>query len=105
MTVGRGPGDRRQSSLTIRIQTSKIYVLNTKLTLLLDDGLISRAKDEARRRGTSLSKMVADYFRGVSAHAKGEDSLPRMTGSLLGSLKGKRADREAYRRHLEEKYR
>ena len=39
----------------------------TKLTLRLDEGLIERAKREARKRGTSLSGMVAGYFQGITA--------------------------------------
>ena len=81
----------------------------TKLTLRLDEGLIENAKKEARNRGTSLSQMVADYFRGIQSRetsAKGSArSLPPVTASLLGSLKGRNLDRTQYRRHLEEKYR
>lgn len=34
----------------------------TKLTLRIDETLIEQAKGEARRRGTSVSRLVADYF-------------------------------------------
>ena len=77
----------------------------TKLTLSLEPALIDRAKKEARRRGTSLSAMVADYFRGMAARPGGGEALPPLTRSLFGSLKGKKADRDVYRRHLEAKYR
>jgi hypothetical protein len=75
--------------------------MDTKLTLRLDEELIVRAKTEARNRGSSLSKMVADYFRGITATRKKSD-LPPVTAKLLGSLRG--ADAANYRRHLEEKY-
>lgn len=39
--------------------------MTTKLTLSLDDQVISRAKKIARQRGKSLSKMVEEYFRSI----------------------------------------
>jgi len=78
----------------------------TKLTLRLDEGLIDRAKREARKRGMSLSRMVTGYFQGItSADQNRERSLPPATAALLGSLRGHKVSREDHRRHLEEKYR
>lgn len=37
--------------------------MKSKLTLRLDDRLKERAKELARERGTSVSKIVEDYFR------------------------------------------
>ena len=79
--------------------------METKLTLRLDQGLIKNAKREARIRGTSLSQMVADYFRGIQSREGSGKGLPPVTASLLGSLKGRNLDRAQYRRHLEGKYR
>jgi hypothetical protein len=83
--------------------------METKLTLRLDDELIESAKREARNRGTSVSQMVADYFRGIqSRKTSPRDSrkpLPPVTASLHGSLKGHKLDRTDYRRYLEEKHR
>lgn len=76
--------------------------METKLTLRLDEELIGRAKKEARSRGSSLSKMVAGYFRGITTSRKTSD-LPPVTARLLGSLRG--ADAADYHRHLEEKFR
>jgi hypothetical protein len=78
--------------------------METKLTLRLDEGLIKSAKKEARHRGTSLSEMVADYFRGMNSRRNTRTGLPPITASLRGSLKGKKLDRGQYRRRLEEKY-
>ena len=78
--------------------------MDTKLTLRLDEKLIGQAKREARKRGISVSKMVADYFWGISAPRGIDEALPPATGALLGSLRGKKADREDYRRHLVEKH-
>lgn len=78
--------------------------METKLTLRLDEKLIGQAKREARKRGTSVSKMVADYFWGISVPRRTGEVLPPATSVLLGSLRGKKADREDYRRHLVEKH-
>jgi len=79
--------------------------MHTKLTLSLEPALINQAKKEARRRGSSLSGMVADYFRGMVAQPGSDKTLPPLTRSLFGSLKRKKVDRDDYRRHLEAKYR
>lgn len=80
--------------------------MTTKLTLRLDANLVGRAKTEARKRGTSLSKMVADYFRAISIRdGKTGVPLPPVTEALLGSLRGQSISRDDYRKHLEEKYR
>jgi len=78
--------------------------MNTKLTLRLDERLIGQAKKEAHKRGTSVSKMVADYFRGIGSRGKTPGALPPITSRLLGSLRGSKTGRGDYRRHLEEKY-
>ena len=36
--------------------------MQTKLTLRMDDELIARAKAHAKKRGKSVSQLVADYF-------------------------------------------
>ncbi|MGA3169983.1 MAG: DUF6364 family protein [Chthoniobacteraceae bacterium] len=83
--------------------------METKLTLRLDQALIESAKKEARNRGASLSQMVADYFRGIQSRNSSSNgsgrTLPPVTASLLGSLRGRNLDRSQYRRHLEKKYR
>jgi hypothetical protein len=80
--------------------------MDTKLTLRLDEKLIEEAKREARTRGTSVSKMVAAYFRSLGSKApKMDAALPPATASIFGSLHGKGIDRAEYRKHLEKKYR
>jgi len=36
--------------------------MQTKLTLRLEETLIEQAKQEAKKRGLSLSKIVSEYF-------------------------------------------
>lgn len=80
----------------------------------MDDELIEAAKAEAARRGTSLSRLVAELFQslraplgeGGSGLGDGEDgpALGLRTTRLLGSLRGAGVDEDAYRRHLESKH-
>jgi len=84
----------------------------TKLTLRMDETLIEEAKKEARRRGTSVSRLVADYFerlerlRGHRGHrGQIEDDLPPITRRLHGIAAGSDLTEEDYYRHLEEKHR
>ena len=79
--------------------------MQTKLTVRLDDRLIRQAKAFARRRGTSVSKMIAGYFELLDVrHEEPTDSLPPTVRSLKGCMRGASVDREDYHRHLEEKY-
>jgi hypothetical protein len=78
--------------------------MDAKLTLRLEEKLIDQAKDEARKRGTSVSKLVAAYFRSLDPRTpKTIPSYPPITSKLVGALRGN-LDPEDYRKHLEEKY-
>lgn len=81
-------------------------IVQTKLTLRLDHALVRRAKAYARRSGKSVSGMVADFFALLDAGQRdaGDTDLTPNVRSLLGALKGTRADEEDYRRYLDEKY-
>jgi hypothetical protein len=82
-----------------------MYVMHTKLTLRLDDTLVERAKQEAARRGKSVSRMFADYIDSLRPDAKRARNLPPVTASLRGVLRGRRVSVADYRKHLREKYR
>ncbi len=86
-----------------------------KLTLSVDETVVERAKEFARRRGTSVSALVERFLdalatpgrltpRRGTAPASGPP-LPPVTARLAGLLRGAKVDRETYRRHLDEKYR
>ena len=80
--------------------------MQTKLTLRLDQDLIRSAKEYSARTGKSLSQIVADYFLLIQQsklenHAQ---SLPPITQSLKGALKGTSISEDDYRDYLEEKY-
>jgi hypothetical protein len=48
--------------------------MKSKLTLRLDERLKERAKQLAEERGTSVSKIVEDYFRLLLREPNGDDS-------------------------------
>jgi len=81
--------------------------LHTKLTLRLDDGLIEKTKKIAKARNSSLSEMVAEFFKSITGSYSGEVTtspvLTEVTG-ILGGKYGPKALRSSYRRHIEEKY-
>lgn len=84
--------------------------MHTKLTLRLEERLIVRAKNWARKRGVSLSQAVASLFEQLSA--EGEGNLSPWTEKLVGAARRKKrrrfsdeAVRRSYLDHLEEKHR
>ncbi len=80
--------------------------MQTKLTIRVDDRLISRAKVHARETGKSLSQLVADYFAILENTSTSDvDNLPPITRELCGALADARVDEADYREHLAEKYR
>ena len=81
-----------------------MYVMNTKLTLRLDDGLIRQAKTAAEKRGKSVSQMVAEFFSTLGERTKPAPEYPPLTASLKGVLRDKPVDEGAYKRHLREKH-
>ena len=77
--------------------------MNTKLTLRLDDRLISSAKRHSAETGRSISQLVADFFTLIEIEA-GEVEATSRVRSLRGVLAGSSLDTSDYKRHLEEKY-
>jgi hypothetical protein len=57
-----------------------VNAMKSKLTLRLDDDLKEQAKRFAKRRGTSVSQLVEDYFRLLQARggqeAPADDTRP-----------------------------
>ena len=85
--------------------------MQTRLTLQMDDKLVALAKAHAKKRGKSVSQLVADYFKFLDRLEKSKQKLPLekkygpITESLKGALKGAKVDEEDYYRYLEERYR
>jgi len=76
----------------------------SKLTLSVDERVVSRAKRYAKRRGISVSAMVETYLASV---AEESDRSPQDSPPILRSVRGilKKADLDAYRKHIAAKYR
>ncbi len=75
----------------------------SKLTLSVEKSVVSRARRYAKQQGVSVSEMVETYLAAVVAPADKVQRRSPILHALRGSLK--KADMEAYRRHLAAKYR
>lgn len=79
--------------------------MQTKLTLRVDRDLVRKAKRYSKRRGKSVSRLVADYFAVMDGEEAGtEEELGPRVRTLLGVLAGSEASEEDYLRHIEEKH-
>jgi Family of unknown function (DUF6364) len=79
----------------------------TKLTLRLDETVISKAKRAARIRGVSLSQMVSGYFQAISNGKKKTEASP-VLAEISGVISQKADTKKlkgGYRKHIKEKYR
>ena len=74
-----------------------------KLTLSVDSRVVSRAKQYAKLRGVSVSKMVETYLAAVAEPHSPSTSAAPILNSVRGVLKN--ADIDEYRKHLAAKYR
>ena len=82
--------------------------MQTRLTLQMDDKLVALAKAHAKKRGKSVSQLVADYFSMLEKIEKKPPVKRKygpITESMIGLLEGAQVDEEDYYRYLEEKYR
>ena len=79
--------------------------MDSKLTLKLDQGTIELAKDYARKKKTSLSKMIENYLKLLTMGTKQDIEISPLVESLIGVLKSKNKDYEKeYIDHLTKKY-
>ncbi len=61
--------------------------MTTKLTLTIDEKVISSAKKYAKKKGRSLSNLVENYLKSVSSKETDVNTLsPRVT-KLMGVIK------------------
>jgi hypothetical protein len=75
----------------------------SKLTLSVNGRVVTRAKQYAKRRGVSVSKIVEAYLAAVAEPSSPDTRDTPILRSVRGSLKN--ADLEGYRKHLAAKYR
>jgi len=77
----------------------------TKLTLRLDEKLIDRAKEYAKRSDKSVSKLVADFFAVLSTNLEDEtDKTTPKVKFLRGILRDYNIGPDDYKKHLEKKH-
>jgi len=60
--------------------------MNTKLTIKLDNDVISRAKRYAHHRRTSLSKMIESYLDAVTKSESDDIEITPLVKSLSGVI-------------------
>jgi len=79
--------------------------METKLTLKLDKSVIQSAKKYAQRRKRSLSSLVEDYFRGLTASETQQKSrFSPLVEELSGVISEKDLEGINYIDYLEAKY-
>ena len=81
--------------------------MKKKLTLRMEQDVIERAKEYAAERGASVSKLVENYFRALTAGEQPngeEEPLPPITRRLANRSPAPDIDEEDYYRYLEKKY-
>ena len=78
------------------------YTYMQKLTLSVNEKIVSRAKRYASRHGISVSHMVEVYLDLVTSSPRPVTELPPVLKMLRGAAKG--ADRVDYQQYLARKF-
>ncbi len=79
--------------------------MTTKLTLSLDAEIVAKAKRIAARKGTSISKMVDNYFSKFPEEKKSEKDLNAIIGCLKTDKEVTKQDiKDARFDYLKKKY-
>lgn len=81
--------------------------MGTKLTLRLEENLIKNAKRAAKARKVSLSRMVSDYFKSISAQQKKGIIESPILSEIAGILPSKADNKKllrSYKKYIEDKY-
>ena len=79
-----------------------LYVMQSKLTLRMEDAVIKKAKRLAMKRGKSVSKIISEYITQEPEDMAVEE-LPPITASMIGVL-GEQVIEDDHKKHLEDKY-
>ena len=76
--------------------------IHMKTTLVIDDGVMRRLKEEAARRRTTISDLVEAALRALLNHRPpGADGVPPLPAFDLGTARVDIADREALYQAME----
>lgn len=61
--------------------------MDTKLTLSIDNEVITKAKRYAKTKGRSLSDLIENYLKNITASDKEDFALSPKVKALMGSIK------------------
>lgn len=80
--------------------------MDNKLTLKLDNQVIEQAKIYARKKNTSISKLVEGYLQFLTAEEATDDEVSPLVKSLSGvlSIAAEENPKDLYKKHLNKKY-
>lgn len=81
--------------------------MNTKLTLTIEQSIIQKAKDYAKKKGRSLSDIVENYLKAITKEELEENiEITPVVKSLRGSFKalGNVDYKKELTKRLSEKY-
>jgi len=80
--------------------------MNSKLTLSLDTNVIERAKAYARKKNTSLSKMIETYLGHITSNTYPSDEIAPIVKSLSGVFEPPEEynSKAEYKKHVLKKY-
>jgi macrodomain Ter protein organizer (MatP/YcbG family) len=60
--------------------------MDTKLTLKLEQSVIEKAKDYAKRQKTSLSRLIENYLLNITEEEVAEEKITPLVRSLSGII-------------------
>jgi Family of unknown function (DUF6364) len=61
--------------------------VKTKLTLTMEDQVIDSAKEYARKKGESLSGIVENYLKSITAQEEPKPALSAKVTKMMGVIK------------------
>ena len=79
--------------------------MDTKLTLKLDKSIIESAKEYAREKNISLSKIIENYLQLITTNKEAEIKVSPLVESLIGVIDKPSKDyKKDYSNYISEKY-
>lgn len=83
----------------------KFNIMDTKLTLKLDKLIIESAKEYAKEKNISLSKMIENYLQAITNKRNKEIEISPLVQSLIGVIGQQKNDyKKDYTDYLSKKY-
>ena len=80
--------------------------MDTKLTLKLDQSVIEKAKDYAKKQRTSLSRLIENYLLNITREKETDSEITPLIRSLSGiiNLPDDYNHKQGYKDYLANKY-